>query len=141
MLTINYTLFIQIANFLFLILLLNVIVFRPIRNILNKRKEEISSSENKTQACMRQTEKYSEELEANISSTRKEGFKNRDALKCEGMEDEDKMLKETYSLVEKKINKARLELEEKTLQARDSLHAEVKSFSTDLAEKFLGRGI
>jgi len=141
MLTIDHTLFIQLAGFLLLILLLNIIVFRPIRTILSKRKEEMSSTEDITQAWSQKADKSSEELESNISDTRKKGIKERETLKSGGMEEEQKMLKETYSMVEDKINKARAELEENRLKARESLHAEVKGFSTDLAVKFLGRGI
>jgi F-type H+-transporting ATPase subunit b len=141
MLTIDYTLFIQILNFLFLILLLNIIVFRPIRNILNKRKKEISSDEDMAQAWSQKAEKYSAELETDMSDTRKKGIKEKDALKSDGMEEEQKMLKETYSIVEDKINRARIEIEVKIHKAGDSLNREIKGFSTDLAEKLLGRGI
>jgi F-type H+-transporting ATPase subunit b len=136
-----YTLSIQIANFLFLLLLLNIIVFRPIRNILSKRKEQMSSSEDATQTWIQKANKGSEELEANISDTRKRGIKERDSLKSEGMDDEQKMLKEIYSVVEDKLDKARAELEKESLKARDSLNNEVNGFAADLAEKLLGRGI
>jgi F-type H+-transporting ATPase subunit b len=141
MLTIDYTLYIQIANFLLLLLLLNVIVFRPIRNILSKRREEMSSTEAMAQAWVQKADKCSSELDANISGTRKKGLKERDVFKSDGAEEEQKMLKETYSMVEDKIGKARAALEEERLKARDYLQAEVKGFSVDLAEKLLGRGI
>jgi F-type H+-transporting ATPase subunit b len=142
MLNIDITsLFIQIGNFLLLILLLNIIVYRPIRNILSKRKEEMSSTEGLTQSLTQKAAQDSNELEANISDTRKQGVKERDVLKSEGDEEEQKMLKETYSLVQNKIDAARRELEEARLKARDSLQAEVRGFSSNLVEKLLGRGI
>jgi len=45
MISIDYTLLIQIANFLVLLLILNIILYRPIRNILSRRKEEIHAFE------------------------------------------------------------------------------------------------
>jgi F-type H+-transporting ATPase subunit b len=141
MLTIDYTLIIQLLNFLLLILLLNIIVFRPIRNILNKRKEEMSLDAGKAQEFGQKTEKYSAELQMNITGVRKNGIKEKESLKSEGIEEEQKMLKDTYSMMEDKTNRARAELEEKRIKARDSLQKEIKGFSTDLAEKFLGRGI
>jgi F-type H+-transporting ATPase subunit b len=142
MLNIDITsLFIQIGNFLLLIFLLNIIVYRPIRNILGKRKEEMSTTESLTQTLTQKAAQNSNELETNISDTRKRGVKERDVLKSEGNEEEQKMLKETYSLVQDKIDAARRELEEARLIARDSLQAEVKGFSANLVEKLLGRGI
>jgi len=141
MLEINSTLFVQILNFLVLLLLLNIIVFRPIRNIMQKRKEEMSSDEGSAREWGRMTEKHTTDLDANISDTRKKGVKEKDALKSEGLKEEQRMLQETHSTIEGKINRARAEIEEKRLKARSSLQGEIKVFSTDLAEKLLGRGI
>jgi F-type H+-transporting ATPase subunit b len=141
MLNIDHTLFIQIADFLLLLFVMNILVYRPIRNILSKRKNEMSSTEDLTQSLGQKTSQCSNELNANISNTRKQGIKERDILKSEGDEQEQKILKNTYSLAQEKIDKARKELEEARLRARDSLQAEVKGFSTDLVKKLLGRGI
>lgn len=141
MLKIDYSLFIQIFNFLLLILLLNIIVFRPIRNILNKRNEGMSSDEELARAWGQKREEYSAELETNISDTRIIGIKEKETLKSDGIEEEQRILKEAYSMVEDKISKARAEIEKKRQKAGDSLNKEIKSFSTDLVEKLLGRGI
>ena len=137
----NYTLFIQVSNFLILLFLLNIIVYRPIRGILNKRKEEISSTEDITQEWMFKADKSFEEFEKNLLETKKDGLKTKDKFKDEGMEKEREMLQETYSSVEQKIGKAREEIQERIEQARKSLQAEVQGFSHELAEKILGRGI
>ena len=142
MLNIDYTsLFIQIINFLLLLWFMNILVYRPIRNILSKRKNDMASTGDLTQALGQKTSQSSNELNANISNTRKQGIKERDILKSEGDGQEQKILKDTYSLAQEKIDKARKEMEEARLRARDSLQAEVKGFSTDLVKKLLGRGI
>ena len=101
----------------------------------------MSSDAESAQELGQKTEKYSAELEKNISEIRKNGIKEKEALKSEGIGAEQKMLNDTYSVVEDKINRARADFEEKRIKARDSLQDEIKGFSTDLAEKFLGRGI
>ncbi|MBN1628030.1 MAG: hypothetical protein JW944_16040, partial [Deltaproteobacteria bacterium] len=116
----DHTLLIQIFSFLLLIFLLNIIVFRPIRNILNKRKEHISSEEDMIRTRAQDAERYSAELEASISDTRKNGFKEKETLKSDGAKEEEKMLKETNSMVEEKINKARKEIIEKSRKAKES---------------------
>jgi F-type H+-transporting ATPase subunit b len=142
MLTIDpISLSIQIADFLFLILILNFIVFRPIRNIIKKRKEAMSSDEDMAQSWTQKAGNCSEELESNMSDTRKKGTQEKETLKSSGLEKEQEMFKEAYSMVEEKIKKAKAELEEKRLRAKETLHADVKGFSMDLAEKFLGRGL
>lgn len=137
----DHTLLIQIFSFLLLIYLLNIIVFRPVRNILNKRKEHISSEEDMVRTWGQDAERYSAELEANMSDARKNGIMEKETLKSEGVKEEQNMLKDTYSMVEDRINKARAEIEEKSIRAKSSLDGEIEGFSMDLAEKLLGRGI
>jgi F-type H+-transporting ATPase subunit b len=43
MLEINSTFFFQIGNYLLLLLLLNIVLFRPIRRIMIRRDEEVDS--------------------------------------------------------------------------------------------------
>ena len=137
----DYTLFIQIANFLFLIFLLNIIAYRPIRAILDKRKKEMSSDIKTAGDLKQKTEEYSKELEENMSETRKEGIKEKDNLKDQGVEQEREMLKEAYLSIEENIEKARENIRVRMHQVSETLQNEMEIFSRELAEKILGRGI
>ena len=141
MLEIDYTLFFQIVNFLLLLFLLNLIIYRPVRQIMNKRKEEISSTVDMTQDWTQKAEKYAEELEENIIGARKEGLKNREDLKYEGLEREKMILKEAFSSTEGNLARLRGEINDKIAQVSKSLQNEVEGFSHELAEKILGRGL
>ena len=132
---------IQILNFLILLFLLNLIVYRPIRGILGKRKEEMDSSSNVTDEWMRKIEKYSTEIEENIDSTRREGLKERTNLRDKGLSTEKELLQGAYSQVEEALGKAKKEIKQKINNARDSLQDEIDSFSRELAEKLLGRNL
>lgn len=137
----DHTLFIQIFDFLFLLFFLNLILYRPIRRIINRRKEDMSSSENIIQSWRQKADKCNQELEENISETRKQGLAQREDMKDEGIKEEREMLQETYASVEETIGKARKEIKERISQARESLQTEIEVFSRELAEKILGRGV
>ncbi len=141
MLNIDYSLFIQIANFLFLLILLNIILYRPIRRILIRRKNEMSSMEEIAQDLRRKADKYSEEFEENLSDMKKKGLKEKGDLKNQGIEEEREMLRNTYSSVEEKIHKTRIDIQDRVSQVRQSLQTELETFSHELAEKILGRDI
>lgn len=141
MLNIDYSLFIQIANFLFLLILLNIILYRPIRRILIRRKNEMSSMEEIAQALRSKADKYSEEFEENLSDMKKKGLKEKGDLKNQGIEEEKEMLRNTYSSVEEKIHKTRIDIQDRVSQVRQSLQTELETFSHELAEKILGRDI
>jgi F-type H+-transporting ATPase subunit b len=141
MLNVDYTLIIQIVNFLFLLFVLNRIVYRPIRGVLNKRKEEMLSSEEKTSDWKQKADRFSEELEENMVGTRKEGQKEKESLKDQGLEQEREMIREAYSSVEENIEKVKAEIHERVALASGSLQSELEGFSRELAEKMLGRSI
>ena len=141
MLKIDYTLFIQLASFLVLLFLMNIFVYRPIRRIINLRKEEMNSTADSAEQWNLKADKFSEELRENESATRKQGLKEKEDLKNKGVQDERIMLQEAYASVETKIEKVREEIQDHLLQARQSLQTEVDRFSQELAQKILGRGI
>jgi F0F1-type ATP synthase membrane subunit b/b' len=62
-------------------------------------------------------------------------------LKSEGTAEEQRILKETHSMVEDRINKAKAELNQKRREAREALQKEIGGFSSELTKKILGRGI
>ena len=134
-----YAVVIQIINFLVLLLLLNIIVYRPIRGMLNKRREEMNSSSSMTDDWKKKIEKYSTEMDENIDSTRKQGLKERLSLRDNGLATEKELLQDAYSQVEEAVGKAKNEIKEKINNARLSLQDEMESFSHEMAEKILGR--
>lgn len=137
----HYLILIQIVNFLILLFLLNIIVYRPIRGILNRRKEDMDSTSNITDEWKMKIEKYSAEIEDNIYSTTKEGLKERSDLRNKGLSAEKELLQDAYSQVEEALVKAKNEITEKIKNARVSLQDEMDSFSRELAEKILGRSL
>ncbi|MFC1863408.1 ATPase, partial [Thermodesulfobacteriota bacterium] len=59
----NYSLFIQIANFLVLLFVLNIILYRPIRKILYKRREEMATTKSVAEDLEKKSDIVSTELQ------------------------------------------------------------------------------
>ncbi len=137
----NITVLFQIANFLLLLFLLNIIVYRPIRKILGQRGDEVVSYQEMVEDFQGRSEKDAKTLEENMAGARSEGFKEKENLKRAGLEEEKLMLQEAISSTEEKIGKAKGEIDRSRVQARQSLEEEVRVFSQELAEKILGRSI
>lgn len=141
MLEINYTVFIQIANFLILLFLLNTLLFKPIRKILSQRNDQMDSFQKIIENFKNKFFRHEKDLEQNMIEARKEGHKEKDGLKGEGLAEEREMLQEAFSSTEKKIDKARNEIQVKLVDVGRALQSEVDVFSKELAEKILGRSI
>ncbi|MGD9033019.1 MAG: hypothetical protein PVH02_10175 [Desulfobacteraceae bacterium] len=137
----NITVLFQIANFLLLLFILNLIVYRPIRKILGQRGDEVISFQEMIEDFQNRSEKDAKTLQESMAGARSQGFKEKENLKGAGLEEEKVMLQEAISSAEDKIGKAKGEIDQNTAQARQSLEEEVRVFSKELAEKILGRSI
>jgi F-type H+-transporting ATPase subunit b len=139
MLKIDYSLIIQIANFLFLLFILNILLFRPIRKILNQRREEMDSFQDTIGDFQDKSGHVEKELEESVLGARTTGRQAKEGLKQHGLEEENTMLQAAALSAGEKIDKAREEIEGRMMDARQSLQNEVALFSRELAEKILGR--
>ena len=141
MLNIDGTLILQIANFLFLLLILNFILFKPIRRILAQREDEMNARQKMIDDFQGQVETNEKGIEDGKIKARKEGYVEKEALKAQGLEEERGILEEAGAGVEKKLDVAKQEIETKIAAAREALEGQISSFSEELAQKILGRSI
>lgn len=141
MLNIDGTLILQIANFLFLLVVLNIILYKPIRGILAKRDKEMTSRQNIIDDYQGRVEEHEREIETGKISARKEGYQEKESLKSQGQDEEKGILAEAGAAVESKLKAAKEEIEEKMADARKTLESEIAGFSNELAEKILGRSV
>jgi F-type H+-transporting ATPase subunit b len=137
----DYTLFLQLANFLFLLFILNILLFRPVRQILGKRKAEVDGLQNSVSELEGNANRFAGELEESMAKARKTGYQEKESLKNQGLVEEKALLKEAASASGERMGLARTETGKKLLEARGALEKELSVFSKELAEKILGRSI
>jgi len=141
MLSIDGTLILQIANFLFLLFVLNLILFKPIRKILARREEEMASQRKTIDDYDHRAERDEKDIEEGRVQARKEGYASRETLKGQALEEEKGILREAGAAVEQKLDAAKKEIEAKVVAAREALEGQIAGFSQELAQKILGRSI
>jgi F-type H+-transporting ATPase subunit b len=141
MLEFNFTLVIQIINFLVLLFLLNIILYKPIRKIMGQRREEMSTAEKVIADLLDGYSRSSKELEQDMAAARKDGFKEKEDRKNQGRDEESKMVQKAIDTVSEKISKSREDITRNMTGLRQSLDKEISLFSQELAEKVLGRSI
>jgi F-type H+-transporting ATPase subunit b len=141
MLKVDYSLLIQIANFLLLLFLLNRILYRPIRRILVERAEQMNTYEGTIADLQQRSEQDAESLEQNMKAARKEGFDRKEGLRGEGLEEEKGMLQKASAAAGERIDEAKADIGRHVEDVRRTLEKEIGAFSQELAEKILGRSI
>lgn len=141
MLQIDQSLLIQMGNFLLLVILLNIFLYRPIRRIIAQRSEEVGSLEHSIREYQEKAEENEKGIQEHMVQARKEGFLAKESLKTEGVEQEKEILQESSSKVEERIAKARNNIDRQLKDVRKILDEQVAVFSKELAEKILGRNV
>ena len=133
------TIFIQGLNFIVMIFLLNIVLLRPIREIIKKRKGLMSDQLEKIEGFNSSAEKKVADYEAQLIEARKEAGEIRNAAKDQGVAEEQAMLaeagKEASSLI--KANRAEIQSEVKT--AMEQLTKDVYDYAEKATGKILGQ--
>ncbi len=132
-------LWIQIANFLILLAVLNAVAYRPIRRIMSQRREEMTGLKERAETLQEKLTEDEKALQENVINARKEGHGLKEEIKEQGAAKERGLIQDASSETEERLNKARAEIEQMIAGARQSLRGEVDAFSQEVAEKILGR--
>ena len=141
MIDINTSLIIQIVNFLLIMIVLNFILYRPIRRILQERRETFSGFEVDISDLATRTDQKARDFEALLLAARKDGFLRKDEIKGEGQEEEKKILSAATGEAEAKIEGIKEQIKGEISAARDKLRVDLDVFSRELAQKILGRSL
>ncbi len=141
MIDINISMLYQLVNFLFLMWILNIILYKPVRRILRERRDELGGLEAGIKGLSEEIAEKAREIEAVRSQARTEGFTLKEELKKQGMMTESELLEKTGKKAESQIAKMKAEIADDIARARDALKTQVREFSVALAEKILGRKV
>jgi F-type H+-transporting ATPase subunit b len=139
MIDIDWTLFAQIINFLLLVFLLNVVLFRPIRNALRERQAKLLAQEAEINLLTDQSRSLEDEILEELAAARRAGAGARETLKQEGAQAEATLLDEVKRQVELEWATVEKKIKADMAKARASLKTQTQSFAQLLATKILGR--
>ena len=137
----DITLLIQMINFFILLIVLNLILFRPIRNIIKERNQIVENFNSDIASLTGEAQASMEEFEAKVLEARKEGVGRIQSMKDEGEQAEVELIATTTQEVQAKIEEARKKVASDIQDARTELQKQVQTFSVAVTEKILGRSI
>jgi F-type H+-transporting ATPase subunit b len=141
MINIDQSLIYQIINVLLLILILNALLYKPIRNILKQRAEKVAGLTSEAQKAQSDMIQKEQDYQNRLQQARKEGFEQRNLFKLEGQEEEKRLLQQANQKIEADLVQNRQNIAQQVDEARKKLSGEIASFSQQIAQKILGRTI
>lgn len=141
MIELNAWFFVQLINFLALLIFLNFFLFKPVLNLLRERSERISKSLEEARGLQRKSEEAMAELNREIMAAREKRRNLFLKLQKEGFDEQRRILEKAKEKAIEKIEKAKGELREDTEKARTFLREETGHLSLEIAKRVLGREI
>jgi F-type H+-transporting ATPase subunit b len=132
----DWTLFLQFVNFMVLMVVLNALLFKPLRAALQARREAIEASQAKVQDLDEQVQAQIARYEAQLQDARQQGAQERLALRKAGQKEEARILGDANQTAADK-----LQIEEEAGTARQALRKETETLAKEIAGKVLGRAV
>lgn len=141
MISIDYTLLIQMGSFLVLMVILNLFVFRPMVALLEEREKRIKDPGTDAKGMEAEVEKMRLQYEATLNEAKLKAIEERNRLRKEGADREQEIVKGAYKAAEGTVSEVKERIEKELSIARETLRKEAESLSSNVAEKLLGRAI
>lgn len=141
MIDLNYTVWIQMVNFLLLILILNFLLYKPILKIIDKRNKMMEESQEEVRSLQQSVDQKMSDYEEQLRQARAEAASQRDAVKEEGSEVAKKILEEARNEVSQTIGELKAKMGREREDARTILRERTQEIALEISEKVLGRGI
>lgn len=132
---------VQIGNFILLVILLNIVLYKPIRGILSQRKEKVEGLENSIQSAETFVAQKQEEFNAGIREARSKGVAQKDALIDEASLEEKKILDDISGKTQVELAEIREKIAKDVEDVRVKLQGEIDGFAVAIFEKILGRAL
>ncbi len=139
MIELNWTLFMQAANFAILLLLLNIVLFRPIMGVLRARREEIDGSMQRARDLEGQIQEKMSRYQERLQEARLKGSQEKTKLRQEAALEESKILGEAQKNASQDLQTIRERVGVEAENARQDLRRETENLASVIASKVLGR--
>ena len=139
MLDINYTLFIQIINFLFLVIILNWLLVKPVMKMIDERRNRVEGSEGEAERLMKEADENISEYESKLIEARMVASKEKEKIRMEGVQLEAEILRTARDETRKMVENLKMRIGEESKQASQNMKKEIDSLSLEMVERILGR--
>ncbi|MBW2592590.1 MAG: ATPase [Deltaproteobacteria bacterium] len=141
MINIDVSVAIQVINFIFLIWILNLILYKPIRKILLQRKEKVTGLEQGINTIMADAGEKDAAFAAGIKSARTEGLKEKGALLAAAADEERRIIDKINEKAQADLAGIRQQISKDAEAVKIKLQQEVDAFADAIGQKILGRAV
>jgi F-type H+-transporting ATPase subunit b len=141
MVSIDYSIIAEIIGYLILLVILNAILYKPIRRLLKERASRMSAIQSDVEKYERNAEQLLKDFDMKLAEARASGQGEMEKLKQEAREEEHQLSEASNKEADARKQELMAELTSEIDAARKDLTAKVEAFAMDISQKLLGRAI
>jgi F-type H+-transporting ATPase subunit b len=139
MISLDIVLLLQAVNFLVLLFLLNILLYKPIRKILKDRAAEISASKEKTLSVDREVCDKMAQYEQKLQAVKADANEERQRILRSAREEESRLIEVARSEAADGLARIRESIARDSAEAERYLREQAEVLSRQIVEKVLGR--
>ncbi len=129
----------QMINFLVLLFVLNLVLYKPIRNVLLERKAKIEGMQIGAQKAASDLIAGEDAYKDGLKQARSEGLKEKETFMEEASKEEKEIIDKINKKAQANLAQIKTQVADETEQARKALEGEVEAYAKAIGEKILGR--
>lgn len=141
MIDINITLLWQLANFIVLLIVLNFILFKPIRQVMLEREQGISSALGDAKAAQERMQAILERYNASLAEAKQKAATTYNTVYQQSLDAQRDMISAERDKATELLDKARKEIAAASAAARADLKQDAERLSQEITSKLLGRAV
>ena len=141
MITIDATMLIQIFNILILIVIMNAVLYKPVRSILEQRAKRLDEMEKEIQTFNRNAQLRLEEFDGKLNDARRKAKDAVDSVRGEAQSGANEKIAAIRQEADTEKADQLSQIRAEFSKAQQELTGQVDSFAAAMATKVLGRAL
>jgi F-type H+-transporting ATPase subunit b len=139
LISINETLIVQVISFLIFLFIINRIMFRPLRNVMDDRKSRISKIQQDIVNAQSEYETLTDQIETQEINVRNEAFKQKKQLEASGLQQAADIMASTRKDIDASRAGAKKAVNAQIAAARKQVQKEAEGLANKIIAKVLFR--
>lgn len=137
MLELNKWFFVLLVNFLVLLYVLNIILFKPLLKLFKEREDTVKGSLDAAKGMSDKKEEGIARLNRELADARNKARETFESIKAEGLQKQKEILSATEAEASGMLEKAKAEVRTEAEKARKALRADVEKFADEIVRKLV----
>ena len=139
MVSVDGSIALQIVNFLVLIWILNLVLYKPIRKILLDRKEKVTGLQSDIDGSAQQVQSIEDAYADGVRQARAAGQKEKEALMQAAAEEEKAIIGKINEAAQAELKVVKEKITQEMGTVKSALEEEIDVFADAIGQKILGR--